>query len=473
MTGGWLLGPRPVAALPRCRCPNHAAATQIGRHCISAQFAAMNFRLCRNKFWAKSVSSISEMSAKKVGGGNFAGGGRQVCAWQGGRGRAAAAIPLALAPLHSLAPNQDGEGLPWTNSPFQPFCAISKPCPTVLPKHFYSFLSDTLQTRMTMGCHGSTHLFKSIICSRAWKGVASECSTSCRREQTRVQRRRTVRVRWGKGKRLPSELPLSTVFYSLSTSISLRSLRSTSRSRSSHLHPFLHELLPPRRGLHLRAGNDLHLPLVFLLHHHLLLLAVCQGVAPVLLPFAPCRLHPMAGASSLWEARERQEPNLGETATAELVELGLRRPTPKWWVEKYLLFFLLLFYRLSSHSIPQSLDSKVVSIATIWIQNAPRVWGSFACSSSRLVDPPVGAAVPVGPRSHLLANYSCQQTNLAPLPPLDSRTGPWQCVLLVPKKRGRRFCKRIAQYCKVVLQQLPSESADRGLGRCGPVGGQL
>ena len=49
----------------------------------------------------------------------FSGGGvGEVCAWQGGGGRAAAAIPLAPAPLHSLAPNQDGEGLPWTNSPF-------------------------------------------------------------------------------------------------------------------------------------------------------------------------------------------------------------------------------------------------------------------------------------------------------------------------------------------------------------------
>ena len=74
-------------------------------------------------------------------------------------------------------------------------------------------------------------MLDSVFCFRAWKGVAA-CSTSCRREQTRVQRRRTARARWGNAKRLRSELRPSTAFCLQSTSTFLPSLQSTKASSS-------------------------------------------------------------------------------------------------------------------------------------------------------------------------------------------------------------------------------------------------
>ena len=71
----------------------------------------------------------------------------------------------------------------------------------------------------------------------------------------------------------------------------------------------------------------------------------------------------------------------------------------------------------------------------------------FACSSSRppCRPPQLVQTVPVGPRSHLLANYSCQPC-LPPLPSLDSTTGLsvldnvyFSCQR---SRGGRRFCKK-------------------------------
>ena len=193
-----------------------------------------------------------------------------------------------------------------------------------------------------------TDWFSRIFCFRVWPGEwAPGCSISFRREQTLVQRRRTARAPWGRGRRLPSGSPPPTLFSSPSTSTSSQSSPSPTSASLSPSRRFIHELLPPRHRPHLRAGHDLHFPLVLLLRHHLLLLAVCQGVAPALLPCAPCCLHPMAGASTLWEARWTREATLdhvcrNQTTAEKLVELGLRRgwaATKKWWVVKSRLFF--------------------------------------------------------------------------------------------------------------------------------------
>ena len=118
------------------------------------------------------------------------------------------------------------------------------------------------------------------------------------------------------------------------------------------------------------------------------------------------------------------------------------------------------FYRLPGHSIPQSLDSKVVSRSRLFGSKTRRESEAllpFACSSSRLVDPPSWCRP-----CQLDQDLTCLPTILANLafplpPPPDSLTGPSRtmCTFRAKEVEGRRFCKRIAQRCKVVLQLVP------------------
>ena len=201
---------------------------------------------------------------------------------------------------------------------------------------------------MTMGCHGSTQVLKTVFSFRAWREwqhvllPAEENGRVCKEAGLSVPVEET-----GKGRNRNCCRPLPSPCSQPLLLCRVRNQRGT-------LLVSLHELLPPRRGLHL---HDLHFSLVFLLHHHLLLLAVCQGGPPLLLSCAPCRLHPMAGASTLWTPKtaeaEATEPNVGETATAKLVELGLRRRGG--WRQKLVSSKIILIV-FSLLSAPQSFN---------------------------------------------------------------------------------------------------------------------